>query len=115
MNPSKYFPKKYRINFKKNLRIGTRIKVKGVELVVVQNKNISSSKPGVIISKKVSNLAVVRNRYRRRLKEVFRLDFKGLKDKEIIFLANEKILDLDFNRMRKELLIARKQITRWKN
>ena len=54
MNPSKYFPKKYRNNFKKNLRIGTRIKVKGVELVVVQNKNISSSKPGVIISKKVS-------------------------------------------------------------
>jgi ribonuclease P protein component len=112
MNSSRYFPKKHRINFRKNLRIGRRIKVKGVEVVVVENKNISSSEPGVIISKKISNLAVVRNKYRRRLKEVFRLDFRGLKNKEIIFLANEKILDLDFNRMRKELLIARKQITR---
>ena len=110
MNPSKYFPKKYRINFKKNLRIGTRIKVKGVELVVVQNKNISSSKPGVIISKKVSNLAVVRNKYRRILKEIFRLDFELLEYKDLVFIVNKKILDLDFNRIRKELSKVRKYI-----
>lgn len=113
MNPLKYIPKGNKISFKKKLKMGKRFKVKGMDVVVVENKNISSSKPGVIISKKISNLAVVRNKYRRRIKEVFRLDFKSLKNKEVIFLANKNILDLDFNRIRKELSLIRKHITKW--
>ena len=112
MNSSRYIPKKNKINFKKNLKTGKKFKVKGIDVVIVENKNILSSKSGVIISKKISNLATVRNKYRRRLKEVFRLDFKSLKSKEIIFLANKKILDLDFNVIREELSSIKKHIAK---
>ena len=63
-----------------------------------------------IISKKVSNLAVVRNKYRRYIKEIFRLDFKSVEYKDLVFIVNKRILDLDFNRIRKELSDFREQI-----
>ena len=47
---------------------------------------------------------------RRILKEIFRLDFELLEYKDLVFIVNKKILDLDFNRIRKELSKVRKYI-----
>jgi ribonuclease P protein component len=109
MNPSINIQEKIKINFNVTLSQGFRCSTKGIN-VFVTNKNTKISNLGVIVSKKVSNLAVVRNKYRRILKEIFRLDFVSVERRDIVFVVNRKILDLDFNRIRKELSIVRKQI-----
>lgn len=101
--------KKIKLNFNIAIKNGDKFHVKGI-YIYAKNKNTKSSNLGVIISKKVSNLAVVRNKYRRILKEIFRLDFELLEYKDLVFIVNKKILDLDFNRIRKELSKVRKYI-----
>jgi ribonuclease P protein component len=100
---------KTKISYKDAINGGVRYNIKGIN-VFVKNKTNQKSNLGVIISKKVSNLAVVRNKYRRILKEIFRLDFKLLEYKDLVFIVNKKILDLDFNRIRKELSKVRKHV-----
>ena len=101
--------KKIKINFNDAINGGVKYKIEGVNVFVI-NKSTRKCNLGVIISKKVSNLAVVRNKYRRTLKEIFRLDFELLEYKDLVFIVNKKILDLDFNRIRKELSDFREQI-----
>ena len=109
MNSGINILEKIKINFSVTLSQGFRCSTKGIN-VFVTNKNTKISNLGVIVSKKVSNLAVVRNKYRRILKEIFRLAFVSVERRDIVFVVNRKILDLDFNRIRKELSIVRKQI-----
>ncbi len=101
--------KKIKLNFNIAIKNGDKFHVKGI-YIYAKNKNTKSSNLGVIISKKVSNLAVVRNKYRRYIKEIFRLDFKSVEYKDLVFVVNKRILDLDFNRIRKELSDFREQI-----
>ena len=101
--------KKIKINIKSAILNGNRLNAVGLT-IYIQNKKTKSSNLSVIISKKVSNLAVVRNKYKRILKEIYRLDFKLVEYKDIVFVVNKKILDLDFNRIRKELSKVRKQM-----
>lgn len=101
--------KKIKINFNDAINGGVKYKIEGANVFVI-NKSTRKCNLGVIISKKVSNLAVVRNKYRRTLKEIFRLDFELLEYKDLVFIVNKKILDLDFNRIRKELSDFREQI-----
>ena len=100
---------KTKISYKDAINGGVRYNIKGIN-VFVKNKTNQKSNLGVIISKKVSNLAVVRNKYRRYIKEIFRLDFKSVEYKDLVFVVNKRILDLDFNRIRKELSDFREQI-----
>ena len=101
--------KKIKLNFNIAIKNGDKFHVKGI-YIYAKNKNTKSSNLGVIISKKVSNLAVVRNKYRRYIKEIFRLDFKSVEYKDLVFVVNKRILDLDFNRIRKELSKVRKHV-----
>jgi ribonuclease P protein component len=101
--------KKIKLNFNIAIKNGDKFNVKGIN-IYAKNKNTKSSNLGVIISKKVSNLAVVRNKYRRYIKEIFRQDFKSVEYKDLVFIVNKRILDLDFNRIRKELSDFREQI-----
>ena len=103
--------KKIKINIKSAILNGNRLNAVGLT-IYIQNKKTKSSNLSVIISKKVSNLAVVRNKYKRILKEIYRLDFKLVEYNDIVFVVNKKILDFDFNRTRKELSFARKRITK---
>ena len=100
---------KIKINIKSAILNGNKLKAIGLT-IYIQNKKTKSRNLGVIISKKVSSLAVVRNKYRRIIKEIYRLDFKLVEynDIVIVFVVNKKILDLDFNRIRKELSKVRK-------
>ena len=100
---------KIKINIKSAILNGNKLKAIGLT-IYIQNKKTKSRNLGVIISKKVSSLAVVRNKYRRIIKEIYRLDFKLVEYNDIVFVVNKKILDLDFNRIRKELSKVRKQM-----
>ena len=65
MNSSSISSDSDNLDFKKILKIGRKFRIKGIDIFFNENKNIKRFKLGVIVSKKVSNLAVVRNRQRR--------------------------------------------------
>lgn len=70
----------------------------------IQN-DLDSSRFAFIISLKISKKAVKRNRLKRQLREIIRLDLKKIKKGiDIIILTRPGILDLGYNDLKKELL-----------
>ncbi|MFW6377234.1 MAG: ribonuclease P protein component [bacterium] len=60
------------------------------------------SKLGLSISKKIGN-AVVRNKIRRRIKEIIRLKKNIKRGFDLIFIARMPIVELDYSRMEKDV------------
>ena len=91
--------KKYRL---KNGRVFSYLRNKGQSsankmLVLVHAPSKYPLKVGFIVSKKVDNRAVVRNKVRRRLREAFRALIPYIKDNEnYIVIAREICKDADF-------------------
>ena len=56
---------------------GLVVRGQGISLKYTDNKRVSSYRAAVVVSKKVSKLAVVRNRIRRRIYEQLRLQLPG--------------------------------------
>lgn len=75
---------------------------------VKNHKDISCF--AVVISKKISAKAVIRNKVRRRIYEVIRLNIDKIKKGyNIIIFVKKGILDLDYNDIEKELLYVLKK------
>ena len=67
---------KQKINIKFNLKSSKRLTSKSFILLIKRNTNLNSPLVSVIISKKVIKSSVVRNKYKRRLKEVLEIILK---------------------------------------
>ena len=98
--------KKYRL---KNGRIFNYLHRKGESnanktLVLVHAPSKYPLKVGFIVSKKVDNRAVIRNKVRRRLREAFRALIPYLKDNEnYIIIARESSANADFEELANSL------------
>lgn len=69
-------PKQYRLrqreDFAKIYAQGDRFRGSYLMIRVFKNQDNSSTKIGIVVSKKVSKLAVIRNRFKRQLRAIFR-------------------------------------------
>ena len=73
--------------------------------------NMEYSNVNVIISKKIVKTSVVRNKYKRRLKEVLRKYYsKDLTNLEFYLYTNKNILNLTFWDIKDELSLIMKKI-----
>ncbi len=74
----------------------------GVKVLETENK---INRFVIVVSAKVSKKAVVRNRIKRRLNEVARLNLKNLNTGyDFFILALPRIINLDYHQMEKSLL-----------
>lgn len=102
---------KPKINIKSNLKSSKRLTSKSLNLLVKRNTNLNSLLVSVIISKKVIKSSVVRNKYKRRLKEVFRIHYSDkLINYELIIMPKSSIVKFDFWEMKKELDLVLKKL-----
>tara|TARA_B100001769_G_C21627303_1_gene351102 strand:- start:116 stop:460 length:345 start_codon:yes stop_codon:yes gene_type:complete len=102
---------KQKINIKSNLKSSKRLTSKSLNLLVKRNTNLNSLLVSVIISKKVIKSSVVRNKYKRRLKEVFRIHYRDkLINYELIIMPKSSIVKFDFWEMKKELDLVLKKL-----
>ena len=70
-----------------------------------------ATKIGFIVSGRVDKRAVVRNRLTRHLREVSRLLFPQFKNGYLVLIiAKKKLLDLDFENIKKQLTFALEKI-----
>lgn len=92
----------------------------GKFLILKKTKNnLKQSRIGFVISKKVSKKAVVRNKIKRRIREIVRINLKRIKKGyDIIFFAKKSIVEKDYQEIEKEveyLFIKAGLILQWHN
>ncbi len=65
-------------------------------VLFVKKNNLGYTRVGYTITKKVGN-SVVRNRIRRQMKEIYRLNFDRIeKDYDLIFIPKKSVVDISF-------------------
>ena len=74
-------------------------------LMKALSNNSDFSRFGFIISKKVDKRAVIRNRIKRQLSEIIRLQCDRIKPGfDVIILVKKPILEIDYKQMEKEII-----------
>ncbi|MBC7196929.1 MAG: ribonuclease P protein component [Deferribacterales bacterium] len=81
-------------------------------LIYVVFKSEYLRKAGFVVSKKVSKKAVIRNRLKRQLREIYRINKHILPENvSIITIAKPDILKADYNEIREDYLELLKKIS----
>lgn len=107
-------PKIYRIKKKKEFdRIFKKTKSQKQGLLVLRalKNGLDISRFGFIVSQKVSKKAAIRNKIKRRLNEIIRLNLKAIKKgQDYIFLALPGIEKKDFSEIKDAVIKLLKKI-----
>jgi ribonuclease P protein component len=93
-----------RKDFQRVYRFGRSIANFQFVLYINKTKELNTLRLGVSVSKKVGN-AIVRNRIRRRVKEIIRLKLDQLpKGVDLILIARKPVADMDYHAINKSLI-----------
>ena len=86
------------VDFDRVFANGRRRKTAPLTVIVAPRPEANSpARLGVIVSKRVSRLAVVRNRVRRRVREAFRaLQPQMITDADVIVIAHRPLIEYDY-------------------
>lgn len=73
-------------------------------VLYVKKNDIGNTRVGYSITKKIGN-AVTRNKIRRRMKEIYRLNFNGVKDNyDLILIPKKNIVDISYKELENAML-----------
>lgn len=73
-------------------------------LILFKKNNLGFSRLGITVSRKISKRAVVRNKARRRLKEIYLKIFPFLNDNfDLVFIGRSRITESDFESLYKSI------------
>lgn len=73
-------------------------------ILYVRKNNMENSRVGYSITKKIGN-SVVRNKVRRRMKEILRLNFSNVKDGyDLIFIPKRNVVDISYKELESAIL-----------
>lgn len=74
-------------------------------VVIVRRSELPSSRIGVVVTTKLDKRSVVRNRIRRRVRELFRA-FRGRASQsfDIVIVARKNAASIEFSEMRRQIL-----------
>jgi len=98
-------PKKYRLSKKDIPQIfkqGKRFKGKSLALIVSEDSE--EKRIGVIIAKKTFNLAVDRNKAKRRIRSIIKENMKSIPGKKVLIYATPGIRKMGYDEIKKDLI-----------
>lgn len=73
-------------------------------VLYVKKNDIGNTRVGYSITKKIGN-AVVRNKIRRRMKEIYRLNFSNIKNNyDLIFIPKKNTVDISYKELESAML-----------
>lgn len=85
-------------------------------LIKILENNKQTNRFGFIVSNKISKKATERNKLKRRLREIIRLNLSNFKRSfDIIIIAKKNILNENFNTIKNNLLSLFKEVSIFKN
>lgn len=68
-------------------------------ILYVKKNDLNETRVGYTITKKIGN-AVVRNKLRRRMKEIYRLNFHNIKEGyDLVFIAKRSLKDISYKEL----------------
>ena len=105
--------KEYRLikdqEFKNVFKHGRTLYTPFLTIKIVKN-NLTHPRFGFIVSKKISKRAVQRNKLKRRLREIVRLNLPLIKKNvDVVFFTKSSLLSLNFPALKKEVLTLLKR------
>lgn len=84
--------------------VGKKLYCKNL-LVSIAPNNLANSRLGLVVSKKIDKRAVVRNRIKRKLREIFRLSFKEFKGTfDIVIVARQNADSCSYAELERQLI-----------
>ncbi|NLN14591.1 MAG: ribonuclease P protein component [Tissierellia bacterium] len=73
-------------------------------ILYVRKNDLNETRVGFTITKKIGN-SVVRNKIRRRMREIYRLNFHNLKaGYDLVFITKKNVVDLSFKELESSML-----------
>ncbi|MEA2064727.1 MAG: ribonuclease P protein component [Patescibacteria group bacterium] len=101
---------KGKANFEKVFKQGSKCFIELFGIRMLKN-NLGYSRFGIIISSKISKKAVVRNKIKRRISEIFRLNLKNFRSGfDVIIICRKPILEVTYQDIEKEILSSTKKL-----
>lgn len=105
----------HRADFNKVYRRGRSTANRQFVVYYLANADTKHFKLGVSISKKLGN-AVIRNRLKRQIKEIIRLDSGHIKSQiDMIIIVRQQAVAMDYNELRRSLIHVLRRAKLWKN
>jgi len=110
-------PREYKLkrdnDFKKVFKQGKYQSGKFIRIRFLKN-NLEVSRFAFVIGLKISKKAVIRNKLRRQMEEIVRLNFENLKKGfDLVFLPEIQGINKNYQEIEKELINLFKQIKIW--
>jgi ribonuclease P protein component len=101
----KYFERLHeKKDFDRVFKNGLRIENESVKILAYRRGDCFARRLGIVTPKKIGN-AVVRNKIKRRLREIFRTSKYSLKPNlDLIFVPKQEIMSLDYVGLKKTVL-----------
>lgn len=73
-------------------------------ILYVKKNSVGNSRVGYSITKKIGN-SVVRNKIRRRMKEIYRLNFNSIKSNyDLIFIPKKNVVNISYKELESAML-----------
>jgi ribonuclease P protein component len=73
-------------------------------VLYVKKNNVGNTRVGYSITKKIGN-SVVRNKIRRRMKEIYRLNFSSIRGNyDLIFIPKKNVVDISYKELESAML-----------
>lgn len=73
-------------------------------ILYIRRNGLDNSRVGYSITKKIGN-SVVRNKVRRRMKEIYRLNFHNIKEGyDLIFIPKKNVVDISYKELESAML-----------
>ncbi|WP_313756652.1 ribonuclease P protein component [Tissierella sp.] len=73
-------------------------------ILYVRKNSVGNSRVGYSITKKIGN-SVVRNKIRRKMKEIYRLNFNNIKSNyDLIFIPKKNVVDISYKELESAML-----------
>ena len=96
-------------DFNKVFKNGKKLENKAIKIMAYKRDDGQIRRLGLITPKKVGT-AVVRNRTKRRLREIFRTNKHSLETGlDLLFISKPETASLDYNSLKRDLTAARKR------
>lgn len=93
---------------------GTKTRSRDLGLYYIENKNRTHSRFAIVVTKKVHKSAVKRNRIRRRIYEIVRLELDNIKNPYdfIITVFTPDLLEIEHEQLKKQIteLLAKEKL-----
>ena len=90
-------------DFSNIIQTGDRVRTEYFSIFFLKSA-LSHYRIGITVSKKISKLAVVRNKIKRRIVAIINSDFDKKVVLDMIIIPNKKILDLTYDEIKKQLI-----------